>query len=225
MLGQSMAEGAYLNAGILPHIPTQELGISSDSSSIPLGASATTLLGGNEGNHTEFLSLMDSFRDIADAKTWDKLDPAHIQGLLDSFKTGQRDKFGLDAKTYADVHASFNQFVSQLSNRFVTTGNTSSLNNYSHHALGGAPPMGHPNGGGHHSYQIDTGILSPVQLGGINHTSQPEFNQSPMYPGAGAYGAYNTATLSSLAQQPNHHRTGLELFEDVEDDFDWSKLM
>ncbi len=219
MFGQSVSDGTYINADILPHIPTQELGCSSDSSSIniPFGASATgtDLLSDNKGNHVEFLNLMDSFRDIANAKTWDELDPAHIQGLLESFKAGQRDKFGLDSKTYANVHASFNQFVSQLSNRFVTVGNPSGLNNYSQH-----PPIGHHNG--HHNYQVDT--LSPMQLGGGNHSSPLAFNHSP---GAGAYRLYNTPTVSSLAvpQQPNSLKTDLNLFDDVEDDFDWSKLM
>lgn len=210
MFGVSVSDGTYINTDALPHIPTQELGCSSDSSGISFGASATDLL--NKGNHVEFINLMDNFRDIADAKTWDELDPAHVQGLLESFKAGQHDKFGLDSKTYANVHASFNQFVSQLSNRFVTSGNTSSLNNYSHH-----PPMGHHNGT-HHNYQVDT--LSPIQLGGGNQSSLLDFNQSPS---TGAYRPYNTPTINPLAvvQQPNNSN----LLDDVEDDFDWSKLM
>ncbi len=214
MFGQSLSSGTYLNTDVLPHLPTQEFGCSSDSNSIPFGASATDLLGGDKGNHAEFFNLLDSFRDIADAKRWDELDPAHIQGLLESFKAGQHDKFGLDSKTYADVHASFNLFVSQLSNRFVTAGNSSSLNNYSHHH-----PIGQHNGT-HQNYQVDT--LSPIQLGG--GSSPLEFNHSPS---AGIYRQYNTPVVSSLtvAQQPNNPKTDLHLFDDVEDDFDWSKLM
>ena len=242
IFGQSLAEGAYLNADILPHIPNQELNCS-DGSSIPLGGSASNLLGA-KANHSEFLSLMDSFRDIADAKTWDKLDPAHVQGLLESFKAGQSNKFGLDPQAYANVHASFNQFVSQLSNRFLAT---SSLNNYGHHrdsGLGEHALLGHHNGTPH-NYQVDTGVISPVPLLGMNQSSPTDYNRTPsphhmnlmnqghLHPVEGGsqlpshYGLPYTPTLSSLAETPNHHgmKTSLDHLLDDDDDFDWSKLM
>jgi len=70
---------------------------------------------------------MDSFRDIAETNSWDKLDPAQIQGLMDSFKSGERDKFGLEPDVYAELHTSFNHFLSQLNNRFLTGTSNSNL--------------------------------------------------------------------------------------------------
>ena len=82
---------------------------------------------------------MDSFRDIAETNSWDKLDPSQIQCLMDSFKEGEHHKYGLDPDTYADLHASFNKFLSQLNNRFLTSSSSSTprLSEYNQHQLHG----------------------------------------------------------------------------------------
>lgn len=129
---------------VVPNINTSsgDIGLSNSSSSLPLGASASALF--SSLRNPQFMSLMDSFRDIADSNSWDKLDPAQIQGLMDSFKMGEHDKFGLNQEMYAELHTSFNQFLSQLNNRFLTgSSNTSpqlsEYNQYNHNS----PVMSH----------------------------------------------------------------------------------
>lgn len=134
--------GEYFNdiptsQGVVPDISNSAAGdlSLSSGSSLPLGASTTGLF--SSLRNPQFTSLMDSFRDIADSNSWDKLDPAQIQGLMDSFKIGEHDKFGLDPDVYAELHASFNQFLSQLNNRFLTgssdsTPQLSEYDRYSH---------------------------------------------------------------------------------------------
>ena len=261
IFGQPLVGGEYLNADVLPDLPvssSHELG-SSDSSSIPLGASASMLLNLPKCNHPQFLSLMDSFRDIADSKSWDKLDPAHVQGLLESFKAGQNDKFGLDPSTYADVHASFNQFLSQLNNRFLT-GSSSGMPHLSEYdqPIEGeihqhtSQLMDHHNKyGSHQHYQIDAGVVSPIPLIGMNHTSPTNsyhpvnrtpsphhmhlINQGHLQPLGGAghshlnshYGQYSshtghTPTLNSLAQSTHSNNAGIKsAVTDLFDDDDF----
>lgn len=252
IFGQPLSGGEYINADILPDLPvssSHELECSDDSSSIPLGASASMLLNPPKCNHPQFLSLMDSFRDIADSKSWDKLDPAHVQGLLESFKAGQNDKFGLDPATYADVHASFNQFLSQLNNRFLTGSSSGMprLSEYDQLNEGGIHQhtshlLGHHNNkyGSHQQYQIDTGMVSPIPMIGMNHTSPPTnryhpgdrtpsphhmhlINPGHLQPLGGVghshlnsqYGQYtshtgHTPTLNSLAQGTHSNNAGIK---------------
>jgi len=108
----------HMSANLPGSIPNNGLTLSDSNGSLSLGASAGTFL--NSVSNPQFTSLMGSFRDIAETNSWDKLDPAQIQGLVDSFKTCEHSKFGLDHDAYADLHASFNQFLSQLNNKFLT---------------------------------------------------------------------------------------------------------
>ena len=123
-----------------------------------MGASASLFLSSSGGN-PQFISLMDSFRDIAESNSWDKLDPSQIQCLMDSFKEGEHHKYGLDADTYADLHASFNKFLTQLNSKFLTDSSSSAsrLSEYDgiHGARAGA-------GGG---------IMSHTSM--INHRGMP----------------------------------------------------
>ena len=171
IFGQSVSGGNFIDP---PPLPPNSHGLSLTSgelgSSLPLGASASMLF--SSGRNPQFTALMDSFRDIAESQSWDKLDPSQIQCLMDSFKEGEHHKYGLDPDTYADLHASFNKFLSQLNNRFLTgsSGSTPRLSEYNQHPLhshasatggrgvmshasminhGGMPPPHHP---GHHHH-------------------------------------------------------------------------
>ena len=108
----------HASANLLGSMPNNGLNMSDSNGSLSLGASAGNLL--NSISNPQLMSLMGSFRDIAETNSWDKLDPAQIQGLVDSFKSCEHSKFGLDQDAYADLHASFNQFLSQLNNKFLT---------------------------------------------------------------------------------------------------------
>ena len=194
IFGHSVGANEYINSetavntsGVPIPVTPSELNIS--NASLPLGASATALF--NSSRNPHFTSLMDSFRDIAETNSWDKLNPSQIQGLMESFKAGEHDKFGLDADTYADLHSSFNQFLTQLNNRFLTgsSNNTPRLSEYnqqqgnpSRHSLSHAAHV--RSGGVHHKYsshhhrhaphhQIDT--MSPM-LGGMHQPSPPSTN-------------------------------------------------
>lgn len=119
IFGHSVSSGEYLNPPPLPQSTSAEL--SSSDTSLPLGASALSLLNSPVGNYSpHFYSLMDSFRDIAENNSWDKLEPAQVQGLMESFKAAERDRFGLDQETYSRVSSSFSQFFQQLNSRFIT---------------------------------------------------------------------------------------------------------
>lgn len=119
IFGHSVSSGEYLNPPPLPQSTSAEL--SSSDTSLPLGASALSLLNSPVGNYSpHFYSLMDSFRDIAESNSWDKLEPAQVQGLMESFKAAERDRFGLDLETYSRVSSSFSQFLQQLNSKFIT---------------------------------------------------------------------------------------------------------
>ena len=116
-----MSSGEYLNPPPLPPSTVAEL--SSSDSSFSLGASALSLMSNVNpaGSYSpNIYSLMDSFRDIAETNSWDKLEPSQVQGLMETFRAAERDRFGLDAESYVRVSSSFEQFFQQLNSRFMT---------------------------------------------------------------------------------------------------------
>ena len=127
IFGHSVCSGEYLNPPPLP--PSSVLtDLGSSDSSIPLGTSALSILGDanpTAGSTTEycphFYTLMDSFRDIAERRNWDKLEPEQVQGLMKSFKAFDQDRLGLDEESYSHVSSSFEHFLQELSNRVVTS--------------------------------------------------------------------------------------------------------
>ena len=180
-------------------------------------------------------SLFDSFRDIADTNSWDKLDPSQIQGLMESFKSGERDRFGLDPDSYSGVANSFNQFLGQLHNRFITSGSDATPNLseylqsqeptiYSHlrsqnpskcytpPSSSSAFPAPH-RGGPHQS------ISTPATGGAMTH-----FNPSYAYTSP----SHEPGTMGPPTTWPEHlkiNSAATDLIDDDDDDFDWSKLM
>ena len=191
--------------GVVPNMNNSsgDLGLSNSTASLPLGASASGLY--SSLRNPQFMSLMDSFRDIADTNSWDKLDPAQIQGLMDSFKIGEHDRFGLEQEVYAELHASFNQFLSQLNNRFLTgSSNTSpqlsEYNQYNHNTSvmshgGGGMGVGGVNGRGlaakyHAHHQLD--VVSPLVT--MHQASPPSGS-------AGGGGSYGNTTAVNPPQQ------------------------
>lgn len=177
IFGHSIQTGEYFNDighRVAPEgssSSTSDLGLS--NSSLPLGASATALFSSVSLRNPQFTSLMDSFRDIAESNSWDKLDPSQIQGLMDSFKVGDHDKFGLEPEAYAELHTSFNHFLSQLNNRFLTgsSGSSPQLSEYSrYHNHGSGSIISHGGMGGvdgrglppkyHSHHQLD--MMSPL---------------------------------------------------------------
>ena len=123
IFGHSVASGEYLNPPPLPPSTVTEL--SSSDSSFPLGASAFSLLQSSANAasvtyHPHFYTVMDSFRDIAETNSWDKLEPSQVQGLVESFRVAERDQFGLDAESYTRVSSSFERFFQELNSRFIT---------------------------------------------------------------------------------------------------------
>ena len=131
IFGHSVNSGEYINepreSDNMQQLPTVSSGLSGSNASLPLGASAASLFDPTSRNYSpQFTSLMDSFRDIAESNNWDKLDPAHIQGLMESFKGGEHDKFGLNPEAYSDLASSFNQFLVRLNSRFLTGNSTNS---------------------------------------------------------------------------------------------------
>lgn len=127
IFGHSVSSGEYLNPPPLPSSVLTDLG--SSDSSIPLGSSAISLLGGGITSSAapsssdycpHFYTLMDSFRDIAESNSWDKLEPQQVQGLMRSFRAVERDRLGLDDESYTRVSSSFQQFLQQVNCRFET---------------------------------------------------------------------------------------------------------
>ena len=179
IFGHSLQPGEYFNDidehGIIPDNSNSSNDLGLSNSSLPLGASASTMF--SSIHNPQFTSLMESFRDIAETNNWDKLDPAQIQGLMDSFKAGERDKFGLEPELYAEIHTSFNHFLSQLNNRFLTGSSniTPRLSEYEHHhntaiVSHGGHLMGGVNGHNlmskyhpHHQLDIASPLLSMHQ--------------------------------------------------------------
>ena len=175
IFGHSVSGGGdFVPAPSHPPPPSNSHAIAVSSSelgsSLPLGASASLLF--SSGRNPQFTSLMDSFRDIAESNSWDKLDSSQIQCLMESFKEGEHHKYGLDPDMYADLHASFNKFLSQLNDRFLTSSSDSTprLSEYNQHQLhggggagggvmshasminhGGMPPPHHPHHHSHHT--------------------------------------------------------------------------
>ena len=169
IFGHSVSAGGGGGGGeFVPPPPPSSHGLTSRElgSSLPLGASASLFLSSGSGT-PQFVSLMDNFRDIAESNSWDKLDPSQIQCLMDSFKEGEHHKYGLDADTYADLHASFNKFVTQLNSKILPDGSNSGLrlNEYDdqHHL--------HRAGGG------GGGIISHASM--INHGGMPPPHHHP----------------------------------------------
>lgn len=222
-------------------------GLSSSNNSLALGASATTLFNPSHRNYSpQFATLMDSFRDIADSNSWDKLDHAQIQGLMESFKAGRNDKFGLDPDVYASVASSFNNFLSQLNNKFLTGSAASvphlndcnhSRNHHSNHSgmspgshmIHGRP---HPSASASEYPQVD-----PMHhhYGGVvqNRTPSPHISPAGGHVGGtqispGQHPHLNTQVppffIESPDQNPPIRSVATDLLDD-DDDFDWSKLM
>ncbi len=225
-----------------------DMGLS--NSSLPLGASATALF--DSIRNPQFTSLMDSFRDIADTNSWEKLDPSQIQGLVDSFKVGEQDKFGLEPEIYAELHASFNQFLSQLNNRFLTgsSNTTPRLSEYSRHhhnssVVASNDVMGGVNGRGllsrfrphHHQLDVVSPLISMHHLSSSgydpNRTPSPVAQQGQLPSGSNSnthhqYGGYVSANrvppVTGSEGGVAIRSAATDLFDD-DDDFDWSKLM
>ena len=182
IFGHSVSSGEYLNPPPLPQSTSAEL--SSSDTSLPLGASALSLLNAPpSGNYSpHFYSLMDSFRDIAESNSWDKLEPGQVQGLMESFKAAERDRFGLDLESYSRVSSSFSQFFQQLNSKFITgdEGSNPTLTDY-HPALptlgggGGAEGgrgMMHAAMGGRLPPKYGQEIVHPFMIG--SRTSPPD---------------------------------------------------
>ena len=196
--------------------------------------SATYFNPAHRNYNPRLASLFDSFRDIADTNSWDKLDPSHIQGLMESFKSGERDKFGLDPESYVGVANSFNQFLGQLHNRFITSGSeaTPNLSDYlqpqesfpSHlrpqhprtyvsPSSSSAFPPPHPRGSTHQS-------AASQAMGG---NSMGHFNPSYAYTSP----THTPGSMGPPTTWPEHlkiNSAATDLIDD-DDDFDWSKLM
>lgn len=121
IFGHSVCSGEYLIPPPLPPSTVTEL--SSSDSSFPLGASALSILGAlnpASNYNPHFYTLMDSFRDIAETNSWDKLEPSQVQGLMASFRAAERDQFGLDTEAYSRVASSFEHFFQELNSRFIS---------------------------------------------------------------------------------------------------------
>jgi hypothetical protein len=259
IFGQSLQSGDYFNDishGVVPDMngsSSSDLGLS--NSSLPLGASATALFSSLSLRNPQFTSLMGSFREIADSNTWDKLDPSQIQGLMDSFKVGDHDKFGLEPEVYAELHTSFNHFLSQLNNRFLTGSSGSSpqlseYNQYHNHSSG--PVMSHTLGGAsghnllpkyhtHHQLDIVSPLVSSQQASPPRfcppqnrtpspHTSPTQIANHPPPPHINQqFGGFVTSHTSPPVAPPTAQgmaiRSAATELFDDDDDFDWSKLM
>ena len=224
IFGSSITQGDYFNdsmtgngkCGVVPGITS-----SSCSGSLPPSA----LL--NSVNNPQFASLMGSFRDIAETNSWDKLDPAQIQGLVDSFKAGEHDKFGLEPEVYADLYASFNHFLSQLNNRFLTGSSNLSpqLSEYSRqhpHPASRSVPHNLIGGGLAHKYhqhhKLDTDLMSPLLINlhrqgsstptnfnpNSNRTPSPGLRHSPQ----DQLAVLALGSVPNLIHQPQPHNYG-----------------
>lgn len=200
------------------------------------GASATYFNPSHRNYNPRLASLFDSFRDIADTNSWDKLDPSQIQGLMESFKSGERDRFGLDLDSYTGVANSFNQFLGQLHNRFITSGSdtTPNLSDYlqshepaayqTHHLKSQHPSKCYtppsstsafptPHRGGVHQ------SISTQAVGG----AMTHFTPSYAYTSS----SHEPGTMGPPSTWPEHlkiNSAATDLIDD-DDDFDWSKLM
>lgn len=172
IFGQSIQTGDYFNDTehrvVSDGSSSSSVDLGLSNSSLSLGASATALFNSLSLRNPQFTSLMDSFRDIAESNSWDKLDPSQIQGLMDSFKIGDHDKFGLEPELYAELHTSFNHFLSQLNNKFLTgsagcSSHPSEYSQYQNHTT--SHNMGEISGRGllpkyHAHHQLD--MVSPL---------------------------------------------------------------
>ena len=214
IFGHSIQSGNYFNdigQGVPPDMNSSssgDLGIS--NSSLPLGASATALFSSLSLRNPQFTSLMDSFREIAESNTWDKLDPSQIQGLMDSFKIGDHDKFGLEPEVYAELHTSFNHVLSQLNNRFLTGSSGSSpqlseYNQYHNHSSGSV--MSHMGGRGlltkyhaHHQLDMVSPLVSSQQASPPSGGFCPPQNRTPS-PHTSPTQVTNQPPLPHISQQ------------------------
>ena len=257
IFGHSVQSGGYFNElpptsqGMVSDVSTSSGDLGLSNTSLPLGASANALF--SSVRNPQFTSLMDSFRDIADTNSWDKLDPAQIQGLMDSFKSGEHDKFGLEPELYAELHTSFNHFLSQLNNRFLTgsSNTTPQLSEYNHHHHPGVVNSGHMSKYiSHHQLEMVSPLVHhqaspPPPAYHANRTPSPHSHTTPPQgqlpsmpvgsnPVGHQYGVYpntnHTPPLASVTP-PTGTQAGVairsaatDLFDD-DDDFDWSRLM
>ena len=161
--------------------------VSNAGTSISLGASAATLFDANHRNCSpQFTSLMDSFRDIAESNNWEKLDPSHIRGLMESFRAGERERFGLDAESFAGVSSSFNQFLDQLHNKFLT--NTSSNSN---------PRLS--------EYQVHNQLHTPAAHTTMSHPSSLPYYHPSTSSGTGGSARYPALGGGGGGGRRHHH--------------------
>ena len=176
IFGHSVNSGEYINAPPpfdTPPIPATSSDFGGSGTSLPLGASAASLFNTSGRNYSpQFTSLMDSFRDIAETNSWDKLDPAHIQSLMESFKAGEHTKLGLDPEVYSDLAASFNQFLSRLNNRFLTGNSSTSphLGEYHQQQTRRHSGLSHMLARPHPEYSQQRDSMSPFH---VPHASPP----------------------------------------------------
>ena len=204
-----------------------------ESSASNPGVSATYFNPTHRNYNPRLASLFDSFRDIADTNSWDKLDPSQIQGLMESFKTGERDRFGLDPESYTGVANSFNQFLGQLHNRFITSGSeaTPNLSDYlqSQDTAGYSPHLRPQHSSkGYTSPSTSSAFPPPhrnsphqpiatLGVGGAHFNPSYPYTSPPHEPG----------TMGPPTTWPEHlkiNSAASDLIDD-DDDFDWSKLM
>lgn len=216
-------------------VATSPASCSELAGSLPLPASASLLPAGVGGQH--FASLMDSFREIAESKSWDKLDPAQVQGLVESFRLGEHDRFGLDPDTYAELSTSFNEFLSQLNSRFLTgSADTPRLNEFHCSQLLGPPTPKYGHRGDTHAVPstsvfhgntpTPSSHLSPSSAPTLGEMLPPHSHTSHPYPSYIPSDTPPPAAVTTVTDPSSlpFKSAATDLFDDA-DEFDWSKLM
>ena len=187
----------------LPQLPPQTS--SNTMCSAVLGASVagdSTIAGTRNG--PQFTSLMDGLKNIAENNRWEVLSPSQIQGLRESFKSGNHRNFGMDQETFLEWSHSFDQFLSQLDNRIPVKLTGSGMSHSSFHLSNPLPPPP--------PYSQHTTATNSYSS--TNSGMEPPFLTS-----------INDPTHSHLLKPHPFKSAATDLLEEDEDEFDWSKLV
>ena len=153
----------------------------------------------------QFTSLMDSLKDIAEKNRWETLNPSQIQSLRESFKSGNHKNFGMDQDTFLEWSHSFDQFLSQLDSRI--------------------PMVVSANGLVHSSFQLSDRLPPPPPYSQHVTVSNTYVTNSRMNAPFVPSLRDSSSNHLQLQKTPLFRSAATDLFEEDDDDFDWSKLV
>ncbi|KAI0213721.1 Forkhead box protein J3 [Lamellibrachia satsuma] len=205
------------------------------------------LAGGTASNAGQLMSSidwLDSLKDgvrLASSYNWDHVstDLTQFQGLMDSMKAADQNNWSMNPEQFADLAASLKNFFTKTGINQSGLSSLDSQPQFSSPANDSATSYGSPHQNSYtaqavssaslqppHSY-IDSHNLSPRnQVSSLPHSYIDSHNLSPRNQAITVGSPYPQQTIAVPVQPSGQMVYGVTgMHEDIEDDFNWDKLL